>query len=188
MAYLDIFIFVIVFVSMVLGIYKGFIREITSLVTLLLAFFAAFRFADYPLRWLPEEWRGRELAAAGLTLGVEDVARVASFVAIVLLVLVIGRIAGHRVNRLVHASSLSGANRFFGGVFGLVRGSAIVILLVLLFSLTEIPDSAWWRGALFLPPFLEGAGYVISVLPEQYSDYFMLNSGFSRGAGREDFI
>ncbi|MDD9806650.1 MAG: CvpA family protein [Gammaproteobacteria bacterium] len=188
MAYLDIFIFVIVFVSMVLGIYKGFVREVASLATLLLAFFAAFRFADYPLRWLPEEWRGRELAVAGLTAGAEDLARAASFVAIALLVLVVGRFIARRINRAVNAGALSGANRFFGGVFGLVRGSAIVVLLVLLFSLTEVPSSPWWRGALFLPPFLEGAGFVVSVLPEPYSDYFMLNPGLRRGADPEDFI
>jgi membrane protein required for colicin V production len=53
-------------------------------------------------------------------------------------------------------------NRLLGAFFGLARGVLIVCIVVFLAGLTELPNDARWRNAMFSAP-LEAL--VISTLP-----------------------
>ncbi len=170
--YLDVFLLVVPSVSTALGLYKGFVREAGSLATLVLAFVAAFHFAEYPLRWLPPEWLAPAWSYSRWTVSADKVAYGASFVVILLLAAALGNVAARRLGRLANDGALGGFNRFLGGLFGLTRGAAIVVLLVMLSGATRIAELPWWRDAALLPPFEAAAAYAVSLLPPQYAGFF----------------
>ena len=172
MTYPDVFLFVILFVSTALGLYKGFVREAGSLVTLVLAFVAAFYFAAHPSRWLPPEWLAPVWTYAQWTVTAEDLVHGISFVVILLLTATLGNAVARRLGRLANEGALGGLNRFFGGVFGLARGIVVVVLLVMLANVTRVAELPWWREATMLAPFEAAAARVVSVLPPQYRGFF----------------
>ena len=172
MTYPDVFLAVILFASTALGLYKGFVREAVALATLVLAFVAAFYFATYPLRWLPPEWLVPVWTYSQWTVAARDVAHVVSFAVILLLTVALGNAVARGLGRLANEGALGGLNRFFGGLFGLARGAAVVVLLVMLASATRIVELPWWREATMLAPFETVAVRVISLLPPQYTSFF----------------
>lgn len=172
MTYLDVFLFVVLSASTALGLYKGFVREAGSLATLVLAFVSAFYFAAYPLRWLPPEWFAPAWTYSRWTVTAEEVAHGVSFAVILLLTAALGSVVARRLGRLANDGALGGFNRFLGGLFGLARGAAIVILLVVLAGATRIAELPWWRDAALLPPFEAAAAYAVSLLPPQYASLF----------------
>ena len=172
MTYLDVFLFVILFASTVIGLYKGFVREAGSLMTLVLAFVAAFYFAAYPLWWLPPEWLAPAWTYSRWTVTAEHVAYGVSFVVILLLTAALGGAVARRLGRLANDGALGGLNRVFGGLFGLARGVVVVVLSVMLLGATRIAELPWWYDAKLLPPFEAAAAYVVSMLPPQYIGFF----------------
>lgn len=66
----------------------------------------------------------------------------------------------------IKAIGLGGVNRFLGAVFGLLRGFAVVTLVVLVCAFTDLPKSDEWQNA-YSSPFFEGAASVaVPYLPE----------------------
>ena len=172
MTYLDVFLFVILFVSTALGLYKGFVREAVSLATLVLAFVAAFYLAAYPSRWLPPEWLAPVWTYSQWTVVAGDVVHAVSFAVILLLTAVLGNAVARALGRLANEGALGGLNRFFGGLFGLARGAAVVVLLVMLASATRVVELPWWRDATTLAPFEAAAARVVALLPSRYTGFF----------------
>jgi membrane protein required for colicin V production len=71
------------------------------------------------------------------------------------------------LGKLVKSTGLSGTDRLLGSVFGLVRGVALVLLLILVFGFTPIPSDPWWSDSRALQSMLPLAEWVSGFLPEQ---------------------
>lgn len=76
----------------------------------------------------------------------------AAFAVIVLAVLVAVTLMRVALSKLLRAIGLGPLDRFLGAVFGIARGSLVVVLCVLIGGLTVLPQQAWWRQALLAPP------------------------------------
>jgi membrane protein required for colicin V production len=86
-------------------------------------------------------------------------------------VLIGGAIVSYLMRKLVSGSGLSGTDRLLGMVFGLVRGFALVVLVVLLMKFTPVVRDEWWQTSKMLPTFDNGAQWVTSYLPESVARY-----------------
>jgi membrane protein required for colicin V production len=75
------------------------------------------------------------------------------------------------MRKLVSGSGLSGTDRLLGMVFGLVRGAALVVLVVLLMKFTPVVHDDWWNSSRMLPTFERGARWVTTFLPEGVARY-----------------
>ena len=135
----DIVIALVILASMVVGFLRGFVREVISIVTLVIAIWAALTFAPYGGS-LVENW----VSSDGLQLWV---GRLLIFLA----VLLAGGIIGWAISKIVLASSLSGTDRIFGVVFGVVRGAVIVGLLVMTGQYTGFQYDDWWGESELIP-------------------------------------
>lgn len=137
-----------------IGAWRGLVRELVSLLTWIGAALAAWAFAD-------------DFAAQFRTLTQEDAMRqMLAFVIIFLCVFIVGTLFGFALHRFVNRSSgLRLVNRVVGGVLGLARGVAAVVIVFLLAGLTAVPQRAWWREALLTPGFERAANYVTQYLP-----------------------
>ena len=171
--YADVAICLILFVSVGVGIYKGFIKQTLSLLNLILAAFLAFYLAGYPVQWLmpvSEEWGGQWL---GSNIVSESIVFVVSFILIFIIALIVGNKISSAISNLVSQSTiLEGVNRILGAAFGLARGAIIVMLLVMFAGLTKVSGYDWWQQSRLLPPFIDGAQRTLAMLPKQYSWHF----------------
>src|SRR5689334_21971285 len=105
-------------VSIVIGIIRGFTREILGLVTWIVAIAAALLLAPHTVGLL-ESW----VHTPSL--------RIATSYAVVFFgVLVIGAIVTSIVSMVVRKSPLSGFERMVGGGFGLIRGVLVGVVMV----------------------------------------------------------
>jgi membrane protein required for colicin V production len=86
-------------------------------------------------------------------------------------VLIAGAIVGFLMRKLVEGSGLSGSDRLLGMVFGLVRGFALVTLVVLLMGFTPFRRDPWWNQSRLLPDFEIGARWLADRMPAEVSKY-----------------
>jgi membrane protein required for colicin V production len=160
MLWVDYLILGIVLVSAIIGLFRGFFREIISLAAWIAAFMVAIYFTEPASHLLENSITTPSLRKAVTGTG------------LFVLVLLLGGIVGFLVGKLVSSSGLAGTDRAIGGVFGLVRGAALVIILMLLASLTPMPQDPWWRNSQLIPHLEPYAIWVKNLLPTEVGQHF----------------
>src|SRR5579871_4539316 len=113
----DYAILTILLVSAVLGMLRGFLREVASLLIWTLGFWVAVRYAA-PL--------GDQLKFVKTP---ED-RLLLSYGVILVLTLVVGTVVGMLLKKLVETSGAGVGDRSLGTLFGVARGAVIVITLI----------------------------------------------------------
>lgn len=139
--YLDFIIIGILLFSVVISLLRGFVREVMSVASWVVAFLIANNFYPY--------------LATYLTQLESPYIRNAVAIAILFVVtLIIGAIVNYIVSQLVDKTGLTGTDRVLGACFGLLRGILIVAaLLFFLDSFTNIAQSDWWKTSKLIPHF-----------------------------------
>jgi membrane protein required for colicin V production len=95
----------------------------------------------------------------------------AAFLSVFLTALLVLTLAAIAVSSLLKRAGLGLIDRALGAVFGLVRGLAIVMVVVLLAGLTALPRQPAWRHAMSSAP-LEALANMIKVwLPYDLSKH-----------------
>ena len=79
--------------------------------------------------------------------------------------LIVGAIVNFIVSQLVSKTGLSGTDKALGVVFGGARGVLIVTMIVLLASLTPMPEASWWQDSVMIEYFQQLAEWVKGVIP-----------------------
>jgi membrane protein required for colicin V production len=156
----DIAILAVIGLSVLVSLWRGFIREVLSIVAWVLAFWVAFVFTE------------RAAGALAGAISVPSLRYIAAFLLLLILTLIVTGIANYLIARLVDTTGLSGTDRLLGIVFGLVRGVAIVAVLVILARATPVTEDPWWRGSVLLPHFDRLALWAISYFPDDIAAYF----------------
>ncbi len=156
MTALDYFVIGIIAVSSLLGLVRGVVKELLSLLAWVLAFMAAKLFADWATRWVPVQLENPALRHA------------AGFILIFILVMVLAMLVGMVLSASIKALGLGLADRLLGMAFGSLRGVTIVLILVLLAGLTTLPHSPLWRQSLFTPYLVRLAIMVQPWLPDDF--------------------
>ena len=141
-AAVDVTIFIIIVISGIISMIRGFIKEAMSLVIWLAAFFVAMSFKEVfaeLLVGLIELASMRQLAAWGIL-----------FVATLLL----GAMLNFLLGKLVTSTGLGGTDRMLGLVFGVFRGLLIVLALVVVVpKALPVDQDAWWTASRLIPLF-----------------------------------
>lgn len=146
MNWTDWVILVIVAISGLLSLRRGFLREALSLVTWIAAFVIA-RLFSAPL-------------SASLTDIIQDpsVRFMVAFAVLFILTLIAGSLLQLIAIALVRATGLSATDRLLGVGFGVVRGGLVIVVIVALLRVTPVVDDSWWQSSTLIPHFvlLEG--------------------------------
>lgn len=120
--WLDWLLIAILLVFLISSAMRGFARDIIGLTASVFALILAMWF----------------YGSAGFYIGrlgaSERTANLLGFIAIVLGVLIVGRIAGAIVNRFLRTVGLSFFDRFLGALFGLIKGFVICVALLLAYT------------------------------------------------------
>ena len=155
---LDWLFIIIMAVSMIVGIFRGFIKEAVSVGTLIIAVWASFHFAT-SAQGLFGEW----LESPALRIWS---ARIAIFV----LVMLLGSLAGWLISRFANQVGMSGADRKLGMLFGLFRGAILSGLVVIVGPYLSLDKDAWWSESSLLP-YATRVAESIAVIAPQAFDY-----------------
>ncbi|ROO27396.1 colicin V production CvpA [Salinisphaera orenii MK-B5] len=153
MIWVDVAILAVIALSAIIGFFRGFLREALGLATWILALYLAFTFAEVGARFL-QNWISVDSARLAVAFGVVFVA-----------VLVLGAIVNYIIGRLVSETGFAGTDRALGGAFGVLRGVAVLVLLVLLAGVTPVPRDAWWQRSMFIGHLEDGALWARDFLP-----------------------
>jgi membrane protein required for colicin V production len=148
-------------ISVLMGLWRGFIGEVLALACWVLAFWFAWRFGDK----LAQQFSAIDEPSVRLLLGYAI-----CFVA----VLIAGAIVSFLMRKLIAGSGLSGSDRMLGMVFGLVRGLALVTLTVLLLGFTPLPRDPWWHQSQLVPVFQRYAQWLSARLPPDVTKHLDL--------------
>jgi membrane protein required for colicin V production len=147
----DLAILAIILVSAVLGLVRGFLREVASLLIWMLGFWLALRFAP--------------TVSAAFTFVKDPTDRLlAGYGVILVAVLILSTVVGMLLKKLVESSGSSAGDRSLGTVFGAVRGVVVVTVLIVAGSMALKPPPPWWRESKLIPyatPLLNAARRMI---------------------------
>ena len=97
-----------------------------------------------------------------------------AFLLIFVGVLILGGLINFVFGQIMKAQNLKGIDRMLGVIFGLIRASAIVVILIMIaVAFTALQESRAWQDSLLIPPFEYAAKWTVSKLPEEYSYNFI---------------
>ena len=97
---------------------------------------------------------------------------VLAFIGVLVVALVLSGLVNTLIGRLIEKTGLSGTDRMLGGIFGLLRGVAIVAVVVLIAGLTRIPGASWWQQSQLIAPFETAALQIVDYLPPDLAKNF----------------
>ncbi len=160
MIWIDYLILVVIGLSALISVVRGFFKEAISLTGWIIAIWLGLAFSGSLAEWLSD------LVSA------PSVRIVMAFSMVLVVVLMLTALAIHLVTLMVKKSGLTGTDRMLGVIFGVGRGAIIVGILVLLAGLTPLPKDPWWRESTLLPHFELLAVKIRDLLPADVAEQF----------------
>lgn len=154
----DIVLLAILGLSALIGLWRGFLSEVMSLLIWVAAFWLAFAFGPTVADMFQSHV---DAPTARWFLGYSTV-----FV----LALTLGGLLNWLLGKLVQSTGLSGTDRMLGLGFGLLRGAAVACALVLVLGFTPMPQEPVWQQSQLVPGFARGAEWMRGWLPEALAE------------------
>ncbi len=155
----DFVLIAILAISVVLGLFRGLLKEVLSLVAYASAFLAAIWWGPVVSDWL-SLWITQAFVSMAL-------AYLSVFIAILLSIGFINM----TLAALLSQTGLAPADHGLGGMFGLVRGVLFVLILVTLAGYTPLPEEPWWKNAMFSKQVVSVIQQIKLKLPSPVNDW-----------------
>ncbi|VEG70191.1 colicin V production protein [[Pasteurella] aerogenes] len=153
-SYIDLIIIGIIAFSVIVSLLRGFVREVMSLASWVVAFLVANNFYPYLANYLTQ------IQSEYLRDG-------AAIAILFVTTLIIGAIVNYVISQLVDKTGLSGTDRVLGACFGLLRGVLIVAaLLFFVDTFTNFSQSDWWKNSKLIPHF----GFIVEWFFQQLKE------------------
>ncbi|MBA2721982.1 MAG: CvpA family protein [Methylibium sp.] len=154
-SWIDWAFFSLVVLSVVVGVVRGLMYEVMSLLGWVLAYVAANAFGRLLAPAIPVGTPG-----SGLNLAV-------SFAAVFIGTLIVWNLLSWLLKKLVQASPLNPLDRVLGAVFGLLRGGLIGLVVATGVNLTPLAESATWRDSHSAAGLREVLSGLLPLLPDE---------------------
>lgn len=126
--WMDYAIIAVVGLSVITGIFRGFVKESIALLVWVIAIWLGMTYYTTFDPWLVPYIHDRTLRIA------------VAFIAIVLLALIAGSLFNAMIGMIIKRSGLSRTDRLLGMIFGFVRGIFIVALMLLVVKFNPMPE------------------------------------------------
>ncbi len=133
LGWIDWTLLAVLALSVLIGLWRGFVFELMSL-------------AGWVVAWFGAQWAAPQLALH-LPVSTPDspLRLAAAFLLCFMAVLLLWSLLSKLVRMLVHATPLSRPDRLLGGGFGALRGAVLLLALASVIALTPAAQSTGWR-------------------------------------------
>jgi len=151
--WIDIVIIALFVISILVGIYRGFVKETLSVASWALAAFVAFRYGEQASIYVKPYVTKEPLDLA------------IAYVAVFLISLIVFSVISHIISQIFDSSGMKGIDRSIGSIFGAIRAAAIIVILVLVGRFMAMDNQQWWMDSQFIPYFEPLVEWFKSFLP-----------------------
>ncbi|HEY8887014.1 MAG TPA: CvpA family protein [Gallionella sp.] len=131
---LDFVVIGILSFSMLLGLWRGLLYEVLSLL-------------GWPIAIILSKLSAASVAPL-LPIAQEEMRITVAYVLVFVAVLIAWGLVVRLIAKMLKAIGSDWADRAMGGLFGVMRGVLVVLVLVWLAGLTHVPEQPFWRGSL----------------------------------------
>lgn len=159
MAALDWVVAALIAASVLLGLWRGLVYEVLSVLNWLAAFLLAQWLAPRAAAMLPLSRAGESLQYA------------AGFVVVFIAALFAGGMFAWLTSKLVAAVGLRPVDRMLGGMFGVVRGIVAVLALAVVVHLAGLGRGVWWTESMTAGVATAALRGLKPVVPERFGAY-----------------
>lgn len=145
--------------SLLLGIWRGLVYEVLSMINWVVAFILA--------QWLaPDVALKLPLSGSG-----EGAQYAAGFVVVFVLSVFAGGLLAALAKRFLAAMGLQPVDRALGAAFGLVRGVVVLLAATVVIGMTPLKSGAWWQESVGAGISLAALKGLKPVLPQEFGKY-----------------
>ena len=155
---LDWAVLIVVGLSTIVGVTRGVIREILSIVGWVIGIVFA-------LKWSPELAEKIPLDSLGPSIRTI----LAAVIIAVCCVFAIG-LLGILLRKMLEAAHISAEDRVLGSVFGFLRGVVFVCAVVFLAGMTSAPQTSLWRQSVMIRMADMAIEWTMPLLPQALQD------------------
>ncbi len=150
----DYIIIVIIAVSTVISLLRGFVRESLALAGWILAIWVSMMYMHQMAIFITPYINVPP-----------SILSLISFMILFVITLILAALVTNLGANLVDKTGLSGTDRAIGMLFGIARGILIVGVLVLLAGFTMVPQDPWWKESVLISHFQQLAVQMKAFLP-----------------------
>jgi membrane protein required for colicin V production len=140
----DFVILAILFFSILAGLSRGLVREVIAVLTWVAAYVVASMFANRLALAFTGDHANGSISALSFWM---------CFIGLFIITLLAGGIINHIISRSVDSVGLGIGNRFFGGIFGLIRGYLVALVVIYILQFTWVKEEAFWSESRLIPSF-----------------------------------
>lgn len=152
--WVDLAIIAIIGLSVLTGLFRGFVKELVALCVWILAIWLGFNYSQSL-----DPWLGKYIQ--------EQSARTAvAFIIILFGTLFVGGVINAILSFILKRAGLSGTDRTLGMGFGFLRGVFIVALIMVAVKMTSLPYEQYSRDSRFYAQFDPVVSLLYAHLPE----------------------
>lgn len=149
----DFIIIGIIVISTLISLFRGFVREVLSLTTWVIAFIVAFKFCG-KLAPIFTPYVDNQSLRMAIGFGI-----------LFLIILILGDLISYMIAKFASKKGLSGVDRTFGMIFGFIRGVLLVTVILLLASLGSSSHDSWYQQSYLIPHFQSMVNWLHGFLP-----------------------
>lgn len=150
----DYIIIVIISVSTVISLLRGFVRESLALAGWITAVWVSVFYMNALAVFIKPYLNLQPSLLA-----------IVSFSILFIVTLILSALVTNLICNLVDKTGLSGTDRSIGMLFGIFRGIILVGILVLLAGMTPVPKDPWWKQSVLISHFQQLAVLMNESLP-----------------------
>ncbi|MFA5959159.1 MAG: CvpA family protein [Tatlockia sp.] len=154
MHWVDLSILAVIALSVLTGLFRGFIKELIAICIWIAAIWIAFQYSEALEPFLQS------------TIHDKTALKISAFILVMLAILISGGIANALLGFIIKRSGLSGMDRLLGMGFGFVRGVFIVALIMLVINVTSLPHEQYSRESQLYAKFDPLVSWLYASTPE----------------------
>ena len=151
--WVDYIIIGVITLSVITGLFRGFIKELVALCIWILAIWLSFKYSSVLEEWLQSYIQDKTVRTA------------VAFIAVLLGTIIVGGIFNALLSFILKRSGLSGTDRVLGMGFGFVRGIFIVALIMTVIKMTSVPNQAYIDQSLLYAKFDPAVNWLYGYMP-----------------------
>lgn len=152
--WIDIAIVAVIGLSVLTGLFRGFVKELVALCVWLMAIWLGFNYSQSIDPWL-QPYVANQSARSAI-----------AFIIILFASLLAGGIINALLSFILKRSGLSGTDRTLGMVFGFARGAFIVALLMIAVKMTSMPYQQYAQESVLYAQFNPLVDVIYAHLPD----------------------